>query len=97
MNFERRQVFVMLTLAVVVILIVDHWKISCLTPLIAFDQFISRCSRFPVSVIPRSQKGEFSIKSSGGSDLQVVRGITKQCIFGFGDICGEARECFEFI
>ena len=63
MNFERRQVFVMLTLAVVVNLIVDHWKISCLTALIAFDQFISRCSRFPVSVIPRSLKGEFSIEN----------------------------------
>ena len=80
----------MLTLAVVVSLMVDHWKISCLTDLIAFDQLISRCSRSPVSVIPRSLKGEFSI-------VNPVVGITKQCIFGFGDICGEARECFEVV
>ena len=53
----------MLTLAVVVNLIVDHWKISCLPALIAFDQFISRCSRSPVIMIPRSLKGEFSIEN----------------------------------
>ena len=29
--------------------------------MIAFDQFITRCSTSPVSVIPRSLKGEFSI------------------------------------
>ena len=29
--------------------------------MIAFDQLISRCSRSPVSVIPRSLKGERSI------------------------------------
>ena len=59
-NFDRRQVLVMFTLAVVVSLIVDHWKISCLTDLMAFCQFRSRCSRFPVSVTPRSLKGAFS-------------------------------------
>ena len=47
----------------VVNLIVDHWKISCLTALIAFSQFMSRCSRSPVSVIPSSLKGEFSIEN----------------------------------
>ena len=60
-NFESRQVFVTLTLAVVVNLMVDHWKISSLTALIALSQFMSRCLRSPVSVIPRSLKGEFSI------------------------------------
>ena len=59
-NFDRRQVLVMFTLAVVVSLIVDHWKISCLTDLMAFCQLRSRCSRLPVSVTPRSRKGEFS-------------------------------------
>merc|ERR1712081_126745 len=59
-NFERRQVSVTLTLAVVVNLIVDHWKISCLTALIALSQFMSRCFRSPVNVIPSSLKG-FSI------------------------------------
>ena len=60
-NFDRRQVLVMFTLAVVVSLIVDHWKISCLTVLMALCQFSSTCSRLPVSVTPRSRKGEFSI------------------------------------
>ena len=60
-NFERRQVLVTLTLAVVVNLIVDQWKISCLTALIALSQFMSRCFRSPVRVIPSSLKGEFSI------------------------------------
>ena len=60
-NLDRRQVLVTLTLAVVVSLIVDHWKISCLTDLMAFCQLRSRCSRSPVSVTPRSLKGAFSI------------------------------------
>ena len=60
-NFERRQVFVILTLAVVVSLIVDHWNISCLTALMALVQFMSRCSRSPVNVIPRSLMGEFQL------------------------------------
>ena len=60
-NLDRRQVLVMLTLAVVVSLMVDHWKISCLTDLMAFCQLRSRCSRSPVSVTPRSLNGELSI------------------------------------
>ena len=51
-SFEIIQVFVTLTLAVVVNLIVVHWKISCLTALIALCQLMSRCFKFPVSVIP---------------------------------------------
>merc|ERR1711954_267434 len=51
-NFESRQVFVTLTLAVVVNLMVDHWKISSLTALIALSQFMSRCFISPVSVNP---------------------------------------------
>ena len=60
-NFERRQVLIMLTLAVVVSRMVDHWKISSQTALIAFVQFMSRCSRSPVRVIPRSLKGDGSM------------------------------------
>merc|ERR1711954_495155 len=61
-NFERRQVLVTMTLAVVVNLMVDHWKISCLTALIALSQLMSKCFRSPVSGIPSSLKGEFSIE-----------------------------------
>merc|ERR1711954_306995 len=60
-NFERRQVLIMLTLAVVVSRMVDHWKISSRTALIAFVQFISRCSRSPVRVMPRSLNGDGSM------------------------------------
>ena len=55
--FDSRQVLVMLTFAMMVSLIVDHWKISCLTDLIALCQLMSRCLRSPVRA-----KGEFSME-----------------------------------
>ena len=61
-NFDRRQVLEMLTFAVVVSFMVDHENISSLTALIALCQLMSRCLRSPVSVMPSSLKGEFSME-----------------------------------
>ena len=47
-NFERRQVLVIFTLAVVVSFMVDQAPISVFIALIAFSQFRSSLSRFPV-------------------------------------------------
>ena len=47
-NFERRQVLVIFTLAVVVSFMVDQAPISVFIALIAFSQFTSSLSRFPV-------------------------------------------------
>ena len=51
-----------LTFAVVVSLMVDHWKISCLTDFIALCQMMSRFLRSPVRVIPSNLKGVFSME-----------------------------------
>ena len=60
-NLDRRQVLIMLTFAVVVRRMVDHWKISSRTALIALVQFKSKWSRSPVRVMPSSLKGAGSI------------------------------------
>ena len=67
-NFEKRQVLMIFTLAVVVRRMVDHWKISSRTALMALVQFISRCSRSPVRVMPSSLKG-------AGSIVKPVKGV----------------------
>ena len=61
-NFERRQVLVILTFAVDVSLMVDNWKISCLTDFIALCHLMSRFLRSPVRVIPSDLKGVFSME-----------------------------------
>merc|ERR1712081_107075 len=52
----------MFTFAVVVRRMVDHWKISNRTALMALVQFISRWLRSPVRVMPNSLKGAGSIE-----------------------------------
>ena len=44
-----------------------------------------------------SEGGTFNGESGGGGDLQVVRGVAKEGIFGLGDVCGEARQGFEIV
>merc|ERR1712115_356474 len=61
-NLERRQVLMMFTFALVVRRMMDHWKISSRTALMALVQFTSRCSKSPVRVIPSSLKGDGSIE-----------------------------------
>ena len=51
-NLDSRQVLIMFTFAVVVRRMVDHWKISNRTALMALVQFISRWLRSPVRVMP---------------------------------------------
>ena len=56
-NFARRHVLVMFTLAVIESLVVDQIPISVFMAFIAFSQFKSNLSRFPVKYIPKSLNG----------------------------------------
>ena len=60
-NLERRQAFVMLTLAVLESFSVDQIPISVLMAFIALSQFSWRLSRSPFRYMPSSLKGAFSI------------------------------------
>merc|ERR1712081_82764 len=60
-NLDKRQVLMMFTFAVVVRRMVDHWKISNRTALMALVQFESKWLRSPVRVMPNSLKGAGSI------------------------------------
>merc|ERR1712082_477853 len=73
-NLERRQVLIMFTFAVVVRCMVDHWKISSRTALMALVQFTSRWSRSPVRVIPSSLKGDGSIEKPVVAGVRDARG-----------------------